>query len=64
MISRRSAYQPAKPKTGTEVPTSRVVVLKASAILNQRINSDSPVTMRDRFASDTEITDKQERRQP
>jgi nucleoid DNA-binding protein len=26
------------PKTGTEVPTSRVVVFKASAILNQRIN--------------------------
>jgi hypothetical protein len=33
------------------VPTSRVVVFKPSAILNQRINRHSPVTMRDRFAS-------------
>jgi hypothetical protein len=39
---------PRNPKTG---PTSRVVVFKASAILNQRINRHSPVTMRDRFAS-------------
>jgi integration host factor subunit alpha len=31
-----------KPKTGTEVPISRVVVFKPSAILKQRINRHSP----------------------
>ena len=30
------------PKTGTEVPISRVVVFKPSAILKQRINRHSP----------------------
>ncbi len=30
------------PKTGTEMPISRVVVFKASAILKQRINRHSP----------------------
>ena len=29
---------PRNPKTGTEVPTSRVVVFKASALLNRRNN--------------------------
>lgn len=42
---------PRNPKTGTEVPASRVVVFKASANLNRRINRHSPVTMRDRLAS-------------
>ena len=47
---------PRNPKTGTEVPASRVVVFKASANLNRRINrhspvTHSPVTMRDRLAS-------------
>jgi len=30
------------PKAGTEVPISRVVVFKPSAILKQRINRHSP----------------------
>lgn len=36
-------------KTSTEVPTCRVVVFKASAILNQRINRHDRVTMQDRI---------------
>jgi nucleoid DNA-binding protein len=42
---------PCNPKTGTEVSISRVVVFKASAVLDQRINCHSPATMRDRFVS-------------
>ena len=33
---------PRNPKTGTEVPTFRVVVFKPSTILNRRINRHSP----------------------
>ena len=37
-----------KPKTGTEVPISRVVVFKPSAILKLRINRHSaPVALRE-----------------
>ena len=50
-LKKGQRISPHDPKTGTEVPTSRVVVFKASAILNQRINRHSPVMMRDRFAS-------------
>jgi nucleoid DNA-binding protein len=50
-LKKGQRISPRNPKTGTEVPTSRVVVFKASAILNQRNNRHSPVTMRDRFAS-------------
>jgi nucleoid DNA-binding protein len=50
-LKKGQRISPRNPKTGTEVPTSRVVVFKPSAILNQRINRHSPVTMRDRFAS-------------
>jgi hypothetical protein len=50
-LKKGQRISPRNPKTGTEVPTSRVVVFKPSAILNQRINRHSPVPMRDRFAS-------------
>jgi hypothetical protein len=50
-LKKGQRINPRNPKTGIELPTSRVVVFKASAILNQRINRHSLVTMRDRFAS-------------
>jgi len=42
---------PRKPKTDTEVPTSRIVVFKASASLKQRINRHSVATIRSYFRS-------------
>jgi hypothetical protein len=42
---------PRKPKTGNEVPTARIVIFKASASLNQRINRHSPATIQDHFKS-------------
>ena len=47
-LKKGQRISPRNPKTGTEVPISRV--FKASTILNKRINRHSSVTMRDRFA--------------
>jgi hypothetical protein len=40
-LKKGQRISPRNPKIGTEVPTSRVVVFKASAILNQRNNRHS-----------------------
>lgn len=42
---------PRKLKTGNQVPTSRIVVFKASASLNQRINRHGPATIQDYLKS-------------
>lgn len=50
-LKKRQRVTPRNPKTGTGVPTSPIVVFKASAVLNRRINRHSAVTMRGRFLS-------------
>jgi hypothetical protein len=56
-LKKVSVSAPRKQRTGTEVPTSRIVVFKASASLKQRINRHSPATIRVISDPDTKVTD-------
>lgn len=50
-LKKGQRLSPPNPKTGTEVPASRIVVFKASASLKQRINRHSLATIRGYFRS-------------
>ena len=50
-LKKGQRLSPRNPKTGTEVPATRIVVFKASASLKQRINRHSLATIRGHFRS-------------
>jgi hypothetical protein len=50
-FKKRQRLSPCNLKTGTGMPTPRIVVFEASASLKQRINRPDPAAMRDDFKS-------------